>query len=389
MPEPRYHIIFSALIEGRQPAQVYHDLAELFNIDEQQVQKIFSGQGAVVKRDLDRAAAEQYVQIILAAGAICIIEAMPDATQVTVASKTQVRESLDSGPPAVKAVMKTPDTETRQQHAVPSADIHPEDDSDHQNMVRAPGLAALLLFAGACVPVLSGSGRLYWPWQLIFESQIPGMAWWVVLPAATGAFIVLLRGRAISLAVICAGAVALLGGTVVLWEAALVIPLRILPLDRSGALLFAVPLLGAALCSAACSAMEELGELIMLRVLAACGSLALAVPACAALVNPGSVWGRWSLILLLLLVVLYAVCVLGCAVLPTVPEILMQQVRLLFSVIMYWAPIAVFLAHLPLSRPETIGMLLLAVLKAGLLYYGALAALVCGLRNEFLYRFEK
>ena len=77
MPEPRYHIIFSTLIEGRQPAQVYNELAGLFKISQEHVQQIFARQGAVVKSDLDRATAEQYVQVILAAGAICVIEPMP------------------------------------------------------------------------------------------------------------------------------------------------------------------------------------------------------------------------------------------------------------------------------------------------------------------------
>lgn len=385
MPDLRYHIIFSALIEGRQPAQVYHDLADLFHINETLVQKIFACQGAVVKRDLDRAAAEQYVQIILAAGAICVIEAMPDAVQNADAAETPA-----CGPDhcAAAQAVETPDIKTRRPDTVPFAAAD-NDTSEQQSMLHAPGFSALLLFAGACLPVMSGSGRLYWPWQFAFEPQPPGLAWWVVLPAAAAACIVLLRSRAGSLIVACAGAAALLGQTVVLWEAALIVPLRMLAHDRAGALLFALVLLGAAVCSAACSAMEELGELIMLRVLAACGSLAIAIPACAALVNPGTIWDRWSLILLLLLLALFAVCALGCAVLPAVPETLLQQVRLLCAVLMCWAPVAVFLAHLPLSESDTIGMLLLAILKFGLLCYGALAAVACGLRNEFLYRFEK
>jgi len=385
MPEPRYHIIFSALIEGRQPAQVYHDLADLFKIDETLVHKIFACQGAVVKRDLDRAAAEQYVQIILAAGAICVIEAMPESVQDPDAAETHVSGSDQC---AAADAVETPARKVQQPDAVPFATVD-NDSSEQQSMLHAPGFAALLLFAGACLPVMSGSGRLYWPWQFAFEPQPPGLAWWVVLPVAAAICIVLLRNRALSLIVMCAGAVALLGGTVVLWEAALIIPLRMLALDRTGALLFAMPLLGVAVCSAACSAMEELGELIMLRVLAACGSLVIAIPACAALVNPGTIWGRWSLILLLLLLALFAVFALGCAILPSVPEALLHQVRLLCAVLVCWAPVAVFLAHLPLSEPDTVGSLLLAVLKTGLLCYGALLAVACGLRNEFMYRFEK
>jgi len=182
---------------------------------------------------------------------------------------------------------------------------------------------------------------------------------------------------------------ALLGGTVLLWEAALIVPLRMLPADRAAALTFVLPLLGAALCSAVCSAMQELGELVMLRLLAACGSLAVLIPCFAALFSGGAVWGRWSLILLLLLMMLYAVLALTCAFLPAVPEMLLKQARLLTILLACWAPAAVFLAHMPPAAPDTVGTLIAAVLKTGLLCYGALAAVICGLHNEFLYRFEQ
>jgi hypothetical protein len=74
---------------------------------------------------------------------------------------------------------------------------------------------------------------------------------------------------------------------------------------------------------------------------------------------------------------------------PSVSEFILDQVRLLGMFLVCWAPIAVFLAHLPLSEPDTGRALFMAVLKAGLLYYGACAAVSGGLRAELLYRFEK
>jgi len=394
MPEPRYHIIFSTLIEGRNPERVYHDLADLFKIDQELVQRIFACQGAVVKRDLDREAAEQYVQIILAAGAICVIEPMPAAAgsfaAADVPTSAYAGAAADDPAPEEGSGSDSTDEPLRQPDPVFCAEtVQSEDVPGRQSIFRVPGFAALLLLAGALSPVVSGSARLYWPWRFAFEPQPPGLLWWVLLPGAAAAMIALLRGPAFSLIVLGAGAVALLGGTVVLWEAALIIPLSILPVDRAAALAFVMPLLGAAVCSAACSAMEDLGELIMLRLLAACGSLAVLIPASAALFSGGSVWGRWPLILLLLLMMLYAVLALVCAFMPAVPETLLKQVRILGVLLVCWAPVAVFLAHLPPAEPDTAATLCAAVLKIGLLYYGALSAIACGLHNEFLYRFEK
>ncbi len=393
MPEPRYHIIFSTLIEGRNPEQVYHDLADLFKIDPELVQRIFACQGAVVKRDLDREAAEQYVQIILAAGAICVIEPMPanagSGTARMYASGQDV-EAAEKQDPDEASPLCASDEPIRQPEPAFRVEVASGDAAaGRHSIVRAPGFASLLLLAGALAPVVSGGARLYWPWRFAFEPQPPGLLWWVLLPAAAAAVIALLRGPACSLIVLCAGAAALLGGTVVLWEAALIVPLRILPADSAAALAFALPLLGAAVCSAACGAMEELGELVMLRLLAACGGLAVIVPVCAALFRGGPLWGRWPLILLLLMLLLYAVLALVCAFLPAVPETLVRQVRLVCMLLVCWAPCAVFLAHLPPQAPDSVAALIAAVLKTGLLYYGALAAIACGLRNEFLYRFEK
>jgi hypothetical protein len=274
--------------------------------------------------------------------------------------------------------LRQPDDESRIEDA----------DRDALNF-RAPVFAVLMLLAGACLPIMSGSGQVHWPWQFAFEPQPPGLLWWVVLPFAAVGMLSLLRAPAFSLIVACVGAVTLLATSVVLWEAALILPLRILPFDRAAALVYVLPLLGTAICSAACRAMCELGELVLLRLLAALGSLAVLIPAGVALFTAGMIWARWPMILLLLLLLLYGALVLVCACLPSVSDFILYQVRLLGMFLVCWAPIAVFLAHLPLPEPDTGRALCMAVLKAGLLYYGACAAITGGLRAELLYRFEK
>ena len=395
MSEQRYHIIFSTLIEGRQPGRVYHDLADLFKIETELVQQIFACQGSIVKSGLDRATAEQYVQIILAAGAICVIEPMPaqgnpvDAATVVI-PEDQENPDRTEQPPAMEKFTESyaSDTDHPPQQLDREFRVETETGRDVTGY-RTPVLAALVLLAGACVPVLSGSGQVHWPWQFAFELQPPGLLWWVMVPVVVAGMLMLLRAPAFSLIVVFAGAATLLSTTVMFWEAALIVPLRILPLDRAAAIPYVLPFLGVAVCSAACSVMDELGELIVLRLLAACGSLSVLIPACAGLFISGDTWGRWPLILLLLLLLLYAALVLVCACLPSIPEKLLQQARLLSMVLLFWAPIGVFLAHLPLSEPDTGRALFMAVLKMGLLYYGALAAVSGGLKTEFLYRFEK
>jgi hypothetical protein len=197
MAEPRYHIIFSTLIEGRNPEQVYHDLADLFKIDPDLVQRIFACQGAVVKRDLDREAAEQYVQIILAAGAICVIEPMPaNACSGTagMSASAQARTAAEEAPHEA-GTLSAADEPIRQPEPAFRVEVASGDAAaGRQSIFRAPGFAALLLLAGALAPVVSGGARLYWPWRFAFEPQPPGLLWWVLLPLAAAAVIALLRG---------------------------------------------------------------------------------------------------------------------------------------------------------------------------------------------------
>ena len=233
MSDTRYHIIFSTLIEGRQPAQVHHDLADLFKIDQELVQQIFACQGAVVKNDLDRVTAEQYVQVILAAGAICVIEPMPSAGSDAEAV-CPTPEALND----LTQVSSSPEARNDIEVRVPDSEQVPQQEDEFCIEgtngdipgFRTPVFAALLLLAGVCVPVLSASGQMHWPWQFAFEPQPPGLLWWVVLPVVAAGMFAVFRAPAFSLIVVFMGVAALLGITVVFWEAAFIMPLHILPL---------------------------------------------------------------------------------------------------------------------------------------------------------------
>ena len=216
MSEQRYHIIFSTLIEGRQPGRVYHDLADLFKIEHELVQQIFACQGSIVKSNLDRATAEQYVQIILAAGAICVIEPMPaEGIPVYAATDVTPEEQDDPGltepPPDVENFTESYASDTDPPPQQPDREFRVETETGRDvTGFRTPVLAALVLLTGACVPVLSGSGQVHWPWQFAFELQPPGLLWWVVVPVVAAGMLMMLRAPGFSLIVVFAGAAALL-----------------------------------------------------------------------------------------------------------------------------------------------------------------------------------
>lgn len=78
--ETRYNVYFAGqLLEGHELATVRGRLATLFKADEPTLDKLFSGQTQLVKRDCDRDTALKYQQALERAGAQPIIKATPQA----------------------------------------------------------------------------------------------------------------------------------------------------------------------------------------------------------------------------------------------------------------------------------------------------------------------
>ena len=69
------------IVPGQNILDVRERLKKLFNADEQQLQKLFSGRPVAIRRNLDREAAEQYREAVFNAGAM--VELRPVKTEAT------------------------------------------------------------------------------------------------------------------------------------------------------------------------------------------------------------------------------------------------------------------------------------------------------------------
>lgn len=64
---------------GMDPAQVRARIGQLFQVNDKQLDVLFSGRRVVIKKGLDEAAAQKYLQAIERAGALC--EVQPEAAE--------------------------------------------------------------------------------------------------------------------------------------------------------------------------------------------------------------------------------------------------------------------------------------------------------------------
>ena len=77
----KYRIIFRGEIEpGLDLDVVKKSLAQLFKTTPERIEKLFSGKQVTLNKDLDELSAQSYVTELQSAGAICVIEPMPEIT---------------------------------------------------------------------------------------------------------------------------------------------------------------------------------------------------------------------------------------------------------------------------------------------------------------------
>lgn len=92
------------IVPGQNILDVRERLKKLFNADEQQLQKLFSGRPVAIRRNLDREAGEQYREAVFNAGAM--VELRPVKTEASLAERgssdhiesTQPKAELQSQP---------------------------------------------------------------------------------------------------------------------------------------------------------------------------------------------------------------------------------------------------------------------------------------------------
>ena len=89
----RYEIAFAGqLLPGAQLELVKANLAKLFQADAQRIALLFSGRRIVIKSNLDAAGAEKYRATLERAGALALVQAMPEEI-----------EEIELAPPPVAA----------------------------------------------------------------------------------------------------------------------------------------------------------------------------------------------------------------------------------------------------------------------------------------------
>jgi len=98
MPFTRYDIYFSGqIISGRDPAQVKKNVARLFKIDPEKVQRLFTGKTTRIKANVDQDAAIRYRSVFTKAGALIDIRPVKEGRSATANTRPQPPSSGREG----------------------------------------------------------------------------------------------------------------------------------------------------------------------------------------------------------------------------------------------------------------------------------------------------
>ncbi|MCK5884994.1 MAG: hypothetical protein KAG70_00665 [Alcanivorax sp.] len=82
MADARFHIVFTGqLVKGSDLATVKANLGKIFKMDAARVEKLFSGQPVVLKKDADQATAMKFRAVLKQAGAECELRPVADPVQ--------------------------------------------------------------------------------------------------------------------------------------------------------------------------------------------------------------------------------------------------------------------------------------------------------------------
>ena len=129
MAEGSYQVIFSGrIIDGAELDMVKHNVARVFNLDAERVEKLFCGRRLILKKQIDQATAEKYQTTMQRAGALCEVEntaqARPAAPSASAAQpeatppQSETTSEVDAG-----VSLAEPGVELIEHVEVPEADI--------------------------------------------------------------------------------------------------------------------------------------------------------------------------------------------------------------------------------------------------------------------------
>ncbi|MFC1649948.1 hypothetical protein ACFL2X_00110 [Candidatus Latescibacterota bacterium] len=102
MEETSYNLIFRGVIaDGHDAETVRKNIAELFKVSEEKVERLFSGRPVTVKKNVDKATALKYQSAFKKAGALCSVEPFSVAADK--------KSSAEEKPPGTSPDQKVPD----------------------------------------------------------------------------------------------------------------------------------------------------------------------------------------------------------------------------------------------------------------------------------------
>lgn len=111
MSDARFHVVFAGqLVKGADPETVKANLGRLFKMDAAKVEKLFSGQPVVLKKDADQATAMKFRAALKQAGAECVLKPLQDTAPAPAAA------------PASAAIPAAPATSTPASPPEPNQD---------------------------------------------------------------------------------------------------------------------------------------------------------------------------------------------------------------------------------------------------------------------------
>jgi len=113
MADARFHIVFTGqLVKGSDLATVKINLGKIFKMDAARVEKLFSGQAVVLKKDADQATAMKFRAVLKQAGAECELRPVEGAESPTPSSPPEPRSTSSAAPETRQQPEQTGDLET-------------------------------------------------------------------------------------------------------------------------------------------------------------------------------------------------------------------------------------------------------------------------------------
>lgn len=114
MTDARFHIVFAGqLVKGADPAAVKLNLGKIFKMDAARVEKLFSGQAVVLKKDADQATAMKFRAVLKQAGAECELRPVGEPAQAAGSSPSDSPAQPEAATSAAPEGQQSPAQETQ------------------------------------------------------------------------------------------------------------------------------------------------------------------------------------------------------------------------------------------------------------------------------------